>query len=414
MANWWNGMSMADDESLEEIRKYGLGNSLNLKQEDNGIEVTITHVIADDIQTLVYYEVEDLQQDRLLRVDHAVPPKVSSERGVFDTSQASGQLIHSFKDQMDQPEGKYRGRIGLAPVKESEGSFELKVEGLTEVVKNDEMGMMQPEDFKRSIPVEGEWKFSITAKKEEIIEKPVNLQTKINGSQVKIDTVRVAPTATLINFRYKKNNPQDGMKYFLFGELQAEKRSYQRQEAGLIPGYASKVSGEWVEEQAAFESMYYDPADSFHLTLERLEEHIAVNQAFPIDPEEDSPQKFTFKGIELSIEDIDIGTETTFTIKEKWNKDRNFQRLQYEFASEPQSMQVGQENKSGIYADHKGNVYEEDDLESMVAVEDIRYFPTEMVYHLRAENGEEVRPTKLIIRHYQVTTFPDEKVQIGL
>ncbi|MBW8351731.1 DUF4179 domain-containing protein, partial [Bacillus sp. IITD106] len=52
-----------EDQELRAFLQHGLGKRLSLEAESNGIKIKINSVIADDIQTLVFYEIEDTNKD---------------------------------------------------------------------------------------------------------------------------------------------------------------------------------------------------------------------------------------------------------------------------------------------------------------------------------------------------------------
>lgn len=53
-----------DDVYLREFLQEGFGQRLNLEAESDGVKVKIKGVVADDIQTLVFYEIHDMEEDK--------------------------------------------------------------------------------------------------------------------------------------------------------------------------------------------------------------------------------------------------------------------------------------------------------------------------------------------------------------
>ncbi|WP_234400616.1 DUF4179 domain-containing protein [Virgibacillus senegalensis] len=414
-ADWWNSIRMPTEDSLAEIAQYGIGNEVYVSQQDKDVEVTITHVISDDLQTFVYYEVEDHAEGRLLRLDYSDPPRISSDRGVFNMERSYGQLVNGFKDDPQQPEGKYRGRIALPPIKEDNGAFDLKISRLMEVSPED---LEESNDPYRGAPStgafqNGKWEFTIEADKEEMIEKPIDVETEIEGIQIVVDQVRLAPTGTVIEYRYERG-PAGSDTFFYFDHLSDGETSYHREDFGMANGVEQNQESAWVHERAVFESMYRTSADSLELGISRLEQYIPVNESFPIDPEKSGPQSFTFKGIDITVEDIQVDQDTSLTIKEDWNKDRPFERLEYEVLSEPKSMTIGQQEKNGILVDEEGNRYEEGDVQSWEQMQKLRYFPLEHTFILDSSGSEEVKPIGVRIIRYQKTDFPTETISFDL
>lgn len=416
-ANWWGSISVAEQESLKDIQKFGIGNSVHLEAVSNGIKVTITQIVADDIQTFVYYEVEDLEKDRTLRPDYSNRPEVSAEKGVFDTSKGNGRRVDSVVDGKNQTGNTYRGRIGILPIEEEEAEFDLKIKDLVEVVDSDREGFVRPKNLNSIETIKGEWSFNIQVKKEKVIEKEIDLETEIAGIPIKIDKLTIAPTATFLGYRHKVEQGL-GLRSFLFGELRSGDAHYKRQIRGsLSPGDNFGSSSNWIRGHASFESMYYSTPDSVDIKVNRVVKSIPVNEMFVLDPEATKPQTFSFMGIELSIQDIELGKHTSFTLTEEWNEQREFERLQYEFLSKPISRSTNYKSE-GVYIDESGERLEQEELKELNVyggeARKIRYYPTEREVTLESENGEIIKPTGFRIHSYQVTTFPKEEIHIEL
>ncbi|WP_371069251.1 DUF4179 domain-containing protein [Sediminibacillus sp. JSM 1682029] len=417
VAGWWKSMRMPTEDSVAEIEQYGIGNEVHVSQRDEDVEVTITHVIADDLQTFVYYEVEDHAENRLLRLDYSQPPRVNSEKGVFDIGRSHGQLVNGLKDGDQQPEGKYRGRITLAPIKEDSAVFDLQINMLREVSAEDLADSNDPYPYggphSAEPALDGEWEFTIEADKEEIIEKPVDVEADIEGNRIVIDQVRIAPTGTLVDYKYEPG--LDGSdRFFYFDRLIGEEKTYQREDLGLVYAEEQHRDSQWVHSQAMFDSMYRAPEESLQLGVARLEEYIATDASFPIDPDKEEPQSFSFKGTEISITDINIDGETSLTIKEGWDKDREFERVQYDIRTEPESVSVSQEEKDGILVDEEGKKFDPNQVQTWDEMEKLRYFPLENTYTLSGNGSKEVKPIELRISSYQKTYFPAETISFDL
>ncbi|SDM69139.1 DUF4179 domain-containing protein [Sediminibacillus halophilus] len=416
-ADWWKSMRMPTEDSLAEVEQYGIGNEVHVSQQDQGVEVTITHVIADDFQTFVYYEVEDHKEDRLLRLDYSQPPRINSEKGVFDIGRSYGQLVNGLNDDEQQQEGKYRGRIALAPIKEDSAAFDLEISTLREVSAEDLADSNDPYQYGAShstgTALNGKWEFTIEADKEDIIEKPVNIEAEIEGNQIVIDQVSIGPTGTMVDYKYQ-HGPDGNDKFFYFDRLIGEKQTYQREDLGMVYAEEQQLDDQWVHEHALFKSMYRAPEDSLELGIARIEEYIAADKSFPIDPDKDEPQSFTFKGTEITVTDIKIDGKTSVTIKEDWDQDREFERVQYDIRTDPESMSITQEEKDGILVDEHGNEYDPNQVQTWDEMQKLRYFPLENTYTLDGNGTEEVKPIEVRISSYQKTYFPTETISLDL
>ena len=52
-----------EDPQLRAYHQQALGERLNLEEESKGVKIKIKSAIADDVQTLVFYQIEDTEQD---------------------------------------------------------------------------------------------------------------------------------------------------------------------------------------------------------------------------------------------------------------------------------------------------------------------------------------------------------------
>ena len=62
----------------------GLGERLNLEAESNGVKIKIKSVIADDVQTLVFYEIEDTVEDNQYLMDYYEGVFVENEHEIMN------------------------------------------------------------------------------------------------------------------------------------------------------------------------------------------------------------------------------------------------------------------------------------------------------------------------------------------
>ena len=82
-------------EENQELRAYlqqDLGERLNLKAESNGVKIRIKSAIADDIQTLIFYEIEDTNEDNQLMMSYGDGVFVENEREIMSSVNLSKVL----------------------------------------------------------------------------------------------------------------------------------------------------------------------------------------------------------------------------------------------------------------------------------------------------------------------------------
>ncbi|MDL4839737.1 DUF4179 domain-containing protein [Aquibacillus rhizosphaerae] len=406
----WNNLS-EDQEGIEELQRFGLNNKVSLIAEDNGVRVTITHVVADDIQTFVYYEVEDLEEDRLLKVADYWAVKVSSDQGVLDYGQGFREPVHSIVDRTDEMgnENKYKGRIGILPIANNQDEIELEISGLYEVEAANVQGFMIPKEH--NPPVNGEWLFTIPIEKEEIFEKQVDVNTEIDGYNLNINKVTIAPTVTFVHFQYKLKYTE-GWTYFYFDQLKSEESILKRQDMSLFPVENVQLSEQGITEYAPFESIYYNVPEGLDLHLALIQETIEADQSFPIDWEQDGPQLFEFMDTELSIEYDESQSTNKLVINQEYSEKREYERANFHIVTEPESYPVNY-SSNGIYIDEEGKQHEGSESDYYHAeMEKLRYFSTQDEVIFEPYNGELVKPVELKIDSYIKTTVPSKNIHL--
>ncbi|MCT2536899.1 DUF4179 domain-containing protein [Aquibacillus koreensis] len=414
LASWWGDQSI-DQGNFEEIKRFGLDNNLDLSVEDNGVKVTITHVLADDIQTFVYYEVEDLDKGRLLRISNH--PRVLTEEGVFDFNQRFIDPVHSMMDLPDQmtSDTVYRGRIGMPPISEDEGEIELVISSLQEVNElNKYSYMMHTESGELT---DGEWKFDIPIKKEEMLEKVVNLETDIAGYKIKINKVTIAPTTTLFEYQFKQEQDSTGygLPYLQFDRLDSNEDTFLREDMSIIPIDDMRSDANWRLDFAAFDPMYYYTPDSIDLSISFLNETVPIDENFTINPDSTEPQTITVANTDVTIDDIKLGTPSSLTMNFPYTEDRVFERLIYDVFTDSGVHGMSYNNYEGIYVDYSGN---EVNLEEMTTytreMEKIRHYIIKEELIIESGNEDIVKPIGIRVHGYQKTTFPDQKIHVEL
>ncbi|QDP42080.1 DUF4179 domain-containing protein [Radiobacillus deserti] len=421
---WWSGFQVSDNQSLEDIKQFGVGNSVNLKAESNGIEMRITHVVADDIQTYIYYEVEDLEKERKWAISGRTPLYIDAERGVLDYTKAlSGNYMISNVQNRNKSEDSsvFKGRIGIVPLQEdkTESDIKLKIKQLVEISTlpiEEEMryGIYNMEGGKT---VQGEWSFTVPVEKQEIKEEEINQDVTIAGHDIHVTKLTVAPTTTLLHYEYEIPEPDEqsnymmNSKFFDFEYLKSGNEVYEPEHTSLtLNNQGSSSTRDLVIEEIPFQSMYFSPPNQLEAKVRMIQETIAVNETFSLDPYSKEPQTFPFQGSTISVENIKLGAPTTLIVRTPYTKERNFEDIFYDIHTKPESVSIEVEGTESFIIDQDGNTYT--GTEPIPEGVSARFFPTEQRMTLESGKDEEPVPISLQIHSYTKTTYPSESIHI--
>ena len=193
--DWWKDSTNKQSEQVESYIQQGLGEKVNLVAESNGVKVTITSVVADDIQTLIYYEVEDRKKEKKYSINFSEGLKMANQDKDWDkVDDPTFSPVNSSMALYSEHNYVYKGRLGVTPMSTDEGVIQLELTKLENMINS-------PADGKESerIPsgsdefIEGEWHFDIPVKKHPALVYAIKKETKIEGNPVIFDKVTIAP-----------------------------------------------------------------------------------------------------------------------------------------------------------------------------------------------------------------------------
>ena len=74
-----------EDQQLRAFLQQDLGERLNLEAESDGVKIKIKSAIADDVQTLVFYEIEDTDEDNQYMMNYDDGVFVENEHEIMST-----------------------------------------------------------------------------------------------------------------------------------------------------------------------------------------------------------------------------------------------------------------------------------------------------------------------------------------
>ncbi|MFJ7935912.1 DUF4179 domain-containing protein [Sporosarcina sp. NPDC096371] len=405
---WLKDFSNRQDEQMQDFVQQGLAENLNLIAESNGVKVTITSVVADEVQTLIYYEVEDLQQDTKYKIDFTDGLQIVNRAELWndidtDSPVKSHLMIYS------ESEHVYKGRLATVPISASEGTIQLELSKIAQVMDNPVTGVETPP----STFMEGDWRFDIPVQKHPAIVYDLQVETEIDGNPVIFDQVTIAPTRTVLSYRYRNDNPDKRMDYLTIASLESKGKHVYPELLGIGSGGGS--ANGWNSSEVAFESLYFDNPTEIRIHIGNAGFTVEEPAQFAIDASEKLPQIFNYLGNTISIEQIKIGERTTLKMKEELSKDRVYETLHYRIYDND-NRGSSSSSVDGYYIDKNGERYKvKDSFYRLHELEQPRLYPTEHHVELyRDDQQGDYIPTTLEIEGYSFTLFYNKGIDISL
>ncbi|WP_318617628.1 DUF4179 domain-containing protein [Sporosarcina sp. YIM B06819] len=409
-AEWWRDFGNKKNEQIENYVQHGLGDNVNIEAESNGVNITVTSVVADDVQTHIYYEIEDRNKENKYMVDFTNGIQIVNQDELVSLEKPINSHIGLYSDKSNV----YKGRLGIAPLVASEGTITLKLDKIQKAIETD-LGFSTPKDPINQM--EGDWYFEIPVKKNSAIVHELNVETEIEGNPIYFDKLTIAPTITVLSYRYRTNKSDNRMNYLTIDSLESDgKHVY----GSLIDfagvGFSQSEDNGWGRSEATFESLYFDNPTGIKVHIGSAEFTIQEKADFPINISKAYPQTFDYLGTTISIDKVEVGQSTKIVMSEELNAHRAYETFRYSIFDKDNQRFSITSNLDGYFFDKNGTKYEGNEYFYRTnELEDAVFYSTEHHIELSRDGSEgELIPVRLEIYGYQTTVFYDSVVDISL
>ncbi|MGE7119055.1 DUF4179 domain-containing protein [Peribacillus sp. NPDC046944] len=412
--DWWKDSTNKQSEQVESYIQQGLGEKVNLVAESNGVKVTITSVVADDIQTLIYYEVEDRKKENKYGINFTEGLKIANQDRDWDKEDDSTfSPINSSSALYSEKDYVYKGELGALPMSADEGTIQLELTKLEKMINQSSEG-----EGSEGIPggsnefIEGKWHFDIPVKKHPALVYAIKKETKIEGNPVIFDKVTIAPTATILTYRYRNDNDEKNMEYLQMASIESDGTFvYPIMGSG---GGGGSAAG-WNSTDATFESLYFDQPKEIRVHMGPASFFVEDSARFEIDPSKELPQTFEYLGSGISIDSIKVGKPTEVVMTEELKPKRKYETLHFHFYDKDGQGSSGN-RRDGYYRDKEGHTYKaSENFHRLNELEQPRFFSTDHQIELSTDDGKEpFAPIGIEIEGYSITTFYDQVIEIPL
>ncbi|PLR74750.1 hypothetical protein CYJ37_03770 [Bacillus sp. UMB0728] len=400
--DWWQNFSTEESEQEQQYIQSGLGEKLDLEAESSGIKIRITSVAADDIQTLIYYEVENLKSEDLFMLDYDRIEVLNADKYWSNQDEPIFSPIRSQMNLYSDKQNTFRGKLSVAPMDHPEGNIELKIlqlEKFSEASEQDEVHET----------LKGEWSFEVPVVKHPSIEYPLSAETETDGNPIIFEKLVIAPTATMLTYRYQNTHNDKTLDFIAIDSIETENGLVSSQLFG--PGGGSSGNG-WNTVTSSFDSIYGEKPKHIKIHLGALQ--YSVEEPKSIDLKgKDLPIKAEYKGNSLSIDSIEPGKPAKVVLTEELPENRAYEKLRFSIAANGRTS-TGI-NSDGYFIDKNGQRYKADEYFMRTAeLHEPRLYTTKHTINLSGDGSREVIPERLEIEGFSYTTFSSKNIKIEL
>ncbi|MFC4803093.1 DUF5643 domain-containing protein [Neobacillus sp. GCM10023253] len=405
-----------EDQELRAFLQQGLGERLNLEAESAGVKIKIKSAIADDVQTLILYEIEDTEEDNQYVMDYNEGFFVENEHDIMSRDTYPRYYPPDLKSAKNNREKNvYHGKISLLPLTTDNGTIKLKITKLQKLIRD----TTDQNSFKPYGNMEnkaGEWNFEIPVTKQPSIEYALNEETDIEGIPIRFDKLTIAPTATIL--QYAINNEQTGKRvdFLNFDNLEVNDK---KMKADMYGSNFLDLQQDmnWTTFQTHFDPLIGEKPKEIRVQFKSVLFTFEDHKTIELDAAKEYPQTFEYAGSTISIDQVEVGQPTNVIISNHEIKNRAYESLNFNIVGEDENEISSMEMDSeGVLVDKDGVEYDMSKIQiPYEEIEQPRNFFTVQRIRLHSNNAEDkVIPKRLEIYGYSTTKYLDDVVKISV
>jgi predicted DNA-binding protein (UPF0251 family) len=406
-----------DNEQLRPFLREGLGERLDLEAESDGVKVTIKSVVADDVQTLVFYEVEDLKNKNWYMMNSFEGIYIENERDIMNM-ESNNQYYSPPVDQEEihnEQKNVYKGTMSLKPVTVDKGTIKLNVARLIQL----------PHDPKEELAgergmtfAEGDWSFEIPFEKQPSKEHNLNKIVEVAGIPIRLDKLTIAPTATVLQYGFRNDRKKERIDVINFDSLiiDGAKKKANLYGGNFVDSYDQQ---DWSAFTADFDTLYFDNPKEVTLRFGSIHLTVDDRKTIELKAPGNMPQTFEYQGNKITINEIDVGNPAHVKLTHDVPGDRKYENIHYGFFNQDdlthnENISIGMSGGDGVLMDKDGNIHKPEEY-VYEQEEQPRYFEREQTIEFYNDSSDEdIVPEQLVIDGYSSTKYVDDLVKLKL
>lgn len=410
---WFSSLYYSWTEENQELRpflQYGQGERLNLEAESAGVKITIKSAIADDVQTLIFYEIEDMNENNQYMMNFFDGVSVENESKIMNRGANPKYYPPNLKNEV---KNVYQGKMSLLPLKTDDETIKLKVTRIQKLIHDPS----NPDNFRGYGEVEyetGEWDFEIPVTKSPSTELKLDKEIEIEGIPIRFNKLTIAPTATLLHYAIQNTQIEKRLEFVNFDSLEVNREKAEPDPfGGSYPDPQQGMDGEGF--LAHFDPLFEKRPKEVRIQFGSVYLSIEDHKIIEIDASKQEPQLFEYAGSTISIDKVEVGTPSKMVMSNHQVKNRQYENFYYRIIGENDtnvnSMEIDTE---AVIVDRSGKEYDMNEIPvSFDQLDQPRHFITVQKMEFFKDNaGENVIPRKLEIFGYNTTRYVDNVVEI--
>lgn len=407
-----------EDHELRSFLQQGLGERLNLVDESDGVRIKIKSVISDDVQTLVFYEIEDTEEDNQYVLNYQDGVSVKNEHEIMNRETYQRYVPPDLETELNKKENNvFHGKISLLPLREDNGTIKLQITKLQKLIpeSSDHQDDFRP--YGNTQYETGEWNFEIPVTKHDSIQYALDKRSEVEGIPIRYDKLIIAPTATILQYSISNERPGKMIDVLTFDNVEVNDRIVKADQYGSSFLH-SQYDMNWTAFQAHFAPLFGVKPKEINVQLQTAQLRFEDQKSIELDASQEYPQTFEYAGSTISIDKVEVGMPSEVVISNHDIENRAFQSLHFDIVgeneNEPRSMEMHTE---GLLVDKNGVAY--DMNKKPIPYEEIelpRYYVTVervLIYNHESQENEVV-PKGLNIYGYTSLHYVDDVVKISV
>ncbi|ABW18254.1 DUF4179 domain-containing protein [Alkaliphilus oremlandii] len=335
----WKSKSLEESQSIEQLITEGYGEKLGISTEDQDIKITVESIMADDMNTVLLIEVEDLKGEKKyapIRWREStfangnfnyLSPDTSGEP--TDKSGIMGDFIlHSPEENIT------RAVVAFSPIASDYEEIELVINAL-EVISDGEtrlphaIGGQYYYDKHRDRIVDGLWtvKIPVQPSKSKIFD--IHEEMDLDGHTITFDKLIISPTMTTLTYHFnKRQDPAYILNSLRNITMEADGKLYNRMKSfgrgSMYPDPFGPTKG-----SISFDTMYFEIPKKIKITVEDYEIAVKEQKTLEISPQKPFPQDFEYLGSKIRVNNV-RGDENLIRVSMDNLGEKYFERLMFE------------------------------------------------------------------------------------
>ncbi|PLS01811.1 DUF4179 domain-containing protein [Neobacillus cucumis] len=404
-----------EDQQLRAFLQHGLGEGMNLEAENKGVKIKIKGAIADDVQTMVFYEIEDTKEDNQYMMHYHDGAYVANEHEIMSSEANQRYDPPNLESDVNKKEKNvYRGKISLPPLTKDNATIKLWITKIQKLDREstDPNGYMADENIEYKT---GKWNFEIPVTKQPSLEYALDEKTEVEGIPVRFDQLTIAPTTTILQYSLLNDQSKKRIEMLNIDSLEVNSKKVKPDlNGGSFADLPQDIN--WTTYQTNFDSFFGEKPKEVNVKLGSIYLTFEEQKNIELDPSQKYPQTFEYAGSTISIDKVEVGKPAIVVISNQEIENRAYETLQFRVVEEGENEASSMEmNSDGVLIDKNGVEYHNDTTVPYEEIKQPRYFFTVQTMKLNNDiPGEKVIPKRLEIFGYNTTKYLTDVVKISL